>query len=51
MEIVTLVLMVLAALASLRWGADSRDGRDWQPRGEWEVREQMGRARARTVLQ
>ena len=24
--------LVLLAVAAPRWGADSRDGRDWQPR-------------------
>jgi hypothetical protein len=50
MEFVLLILMVLLAAAGPWWGTDSRDGRDWQARCEWEVREEMGRARARTAL-
>jgi hypothetical protein len=50
MEFVLMILMVVLAAASPWWGADSRDGRDWQPRREWEVREEMGRARARAAL-
>lgn len=49
MEIVFLVmLMVLAALAP-RWGHDTRDGRDWQARTDWQEREELGRARARAA--
>ncbi len=29
---VLLATPVLLALAAARWGADTRDGRDWQPR-------------------
>ena len=29
---VLLAVLVLLAVAAPRWGADSRDGRDWQPR-------------------
>ena len=32
MEVVAVLgLLALADLLGLRWGADSRDGRDWQP--------------------
>ena len=44
-----IVLAVVAAAAPL-WGVDSRDGRDWQARGEWQVREEIGDARARTAM-
>jgi hypothetical protein len=27
-----LVMVLLLDWAALRWGVDSRDGRDWQPR-------------------
>ena len=50
MEFVLLMLIVVLAAASPLWGADSRDGRDWQARGEWEVQEEMRRARARTAV-
>ena len=50
MEFVLLILVVVLAAASPWWGADSRDGRDWQARGDWEVREELGRARARSSL-
>lgn len=29
---VLLSLLVILAVTAPRWGADSRDGRDWQPR-------------------
>ena len=50
MEFVLLILVVVLAAASPWWGSDSRDGRDWQARGDWEVREELRRARARTAL-
>ena len=28
---VLLIILVLLAFAASRWGADTRDGRDWQP--------------------
>lgn len=28
------IALVLLAVASFRWSADTRDGRDWQP-GSW----------------
>ena len=45
-----LIVMVMAVAAAPLWGVDSRDGRDWQARGEWQVREEMGHARARTAM-
>lgn len=32
--IVVVVLLLLALLPAL-FGTDTRDGRDWQPRGDW----------------
>jgi len=29
---ILLATLVLLALTAPRWGADTRDGRDWQPR-------------------
>ena len=34
MVIFLLVWLVLLAVLAPRWGADTRDGRDWQP-GSW----------------
>jgi hypothetical protein len=31
MLILLLVALVVLAVAATRWGADTRDGRDWQP--------------------
>ena len=31
-ELAVLLLVLGLILAALRWGYDSRDGRDWQPR-------------------
>jgi hypothetical protein len=39
MEIVLMVMIVVLALASPLWGADTRDGRDWQPRSDWQERQ------------
>ena len=35
MELLILAILVLMAVLGPRYGADSRDGRDWQP---WELR-------------
>jgi hypothetical protein len=43
-----MVMIVMLALASPLWGADTRDGRDWQPRSDWQAREELRSARART---
>jgi hypothetical protein len=48
MEIVLMVVILALALASPLWGADTRDGRDWQPRADWQPREDQRSARART---
>lgn len=29
--VVVMLLLVVGSALGLRWGADSRDGRDWQP--------------------
>ena len=44
-----LILVLVLVVASLR-GADTRDGRDWQPRADWQTREDRNSARARTAL-
>ena len=41
----SLLLAVAAAVPLL--GADTRDGRDWQPRRDWQQLEECRRARAR----
>ena len=43
-----MVMILVLALASPLWGADTRDGRDWQPRSDWQAREELRSARART---
>ena len=43
-----MVMILVLALASPLWGADTRDGRDWQPRVDWQSPEDLRRARART---
>ncbi|HEY2702270.1 MAG TPA: hypothetical protein VGL20_01130 [Candidatus Dormibacteraeota bacterium] len=50
MEIVLMVMVLALVVASLLWGADSRDGRDWQPRADWQPREEMTSARARAGM-
>ncbi|HEX3607881.1 MAG TPA: hypothetical protein VH134_18310 [Candidatus Dormibacteraeota bacterium] len=49
MEIVFLVMLVVLAALAPRWGHDTRDGRDWQARTDWQEREELGRARARAA--
>ena len=46
MEIVILLILLLAAALAPICGADSRNGRDWQSRADWEVLEELGRVRA-----
>jgi hypothetical protein len=50
MEILLLVMVLALAATCPWWGADSRDGRDWQARGDWQEREELARARARTAI-
>lgn len=45
-----MVLVLVLAVTSPLWGADTRDGRDWQARGEWQAREEQDRARARSAI-
>jgi hypothetical protein len=48
MEIVLMVMILMLPLASPLWGADTRDGRDWQARADWQSREDLRSVRART---
>jgi hypothetical protein len=50
MEMLLVVMVLVLAVAGPLWGADTRDGRDWQARGEWQPREERARARARSAI-
>jgi hypothetical protein len=47
MEILLFALLLALLVVVPLWGTDTRDGRDWQPRGDWQSREEIHRARAR----